>query len=43
MYLAGSFSNTVDFNPDPNLQDNLTAAGGNDAFAMQLTSTGALV
>jgi hypothetical protein len=39
IYVTGSFQGTVDFNPD-GTPDNLTSAGGFDAFVLKLTSTG---
>jgi hypothetical protein len=41
LYVAGCFSNTVNFNPS-GAPYNLTAAGGQDAVVAQYTETGAL-
>jgi hypothetical protein len=38
VYIAGSFTGTVDFNPGPNIF-NLTSAGGNDIFVCKLDSS----
>ncbi len=42
IYLTGSFTNTVDFDPGPAVV-NLTSAGGNDIYVAKFTLEGALV
>jgi len=42
VYIGGSFSGTVDFDPGSGTY-NLTSAGGNDAFVLKLTSAGAFL
>jgi hypothetical protein len=42
LYVTGSFSGTVDFDPGPGRAE-LIAAGGTDAFLLRLTPQGALV
>jgi len=42
IYMAGSFSGTVDFDPGPNTY-NLTAAGNTDCFLIKFNSNGELV
>jgi hypothetical protein len=40
VYIAGSYQQTVDFNPDPNgTPEDLTSAGGNDMFVLQLNQS----
>jgi subtilisin-like proprotein convertase family protein len=42
VYSAGSFSDTVDFDPDPSTEHYLTGAGGRDAFLWRLSPDGNL-
>ncbi|HEY2910216.1 MAG TPA: hypothetical protein VGI99_08215, partial [Gemmataceae bacterium] len=43
VYVAGTFSGAVDFNPDPNSAATLTAASGGSAFIWKLDPDGNLV
>lgn len=43
VYIAGSFSGTVDFDPSPTTTFNLTSAGGGDAFFAKYSSAGVLI
>ena len=40
VYVAGTFSGAVDFNPDPNVSSTLTAAPGGSAFLWKLSQGG---
>ena len=40
VYVVGDFLNTVDFNPNPNLTDNLTSRGVMDNFVVKLNGAG---
>ncbi len=42
-YVTGYFDSTVDFNPDPNLSDSITANGGKDIFIVKVDSNGNLI
>ena len=42
VYLAGSFTGTVDFDPGPGVESR-TSAGGNDIYVAKLTAAGELV
>ena len=43
VYVTGRFEGTVDFDPDPAGQSNLTSQGGGDAFVAKYSPTGALI
>src|SRR5690606_28633847 len=40
VYVTGSFTETVDFNPSSTVTNNLTSGGGTDVFILKLTNTG---
>ncbi|MDH4471629.1 MAG: hypothetical protein QE487_03425 [Fluviicola sp.] len=39
LYITGSYTGTVDFNPNPSSTANLTSVGGNDIFVLKLSIT----
>jgi len=43
IYTTGYFTNTADFDPDTNITQNMTSAGGNDVFVSRLNSSGQYV
>ncbi|KAB7727131.1 hypothetical protein F5984_23130 [Rudanella paleaurantiibacter] len=40
VYITGSFSGVVDFNPNPSVSNTLTSAGNNDPYALKLNVNG---
>jgi len=43
VYTTGMFTGTIDFDPDPSINFDLTALGGTDAYVTKLDSAGVLI